>query len=122
MNLIITNTDNTPIYSQVYTQIKNKITTNQLVEGDILPSIRQLAKDLKISVITTKRAYDELEKDGYVYSVSGKGTYVAKQNTEILRETNLKLIEEHLLKILDLAKGCDLTKQDLIEMIDLLEE
>ena len=88
MHLIISNANNQAIYEQIYLQIKSAIVSADLTEGDILPSIRNLAKDLRISVITTKRAYDELEKDGYIYSVPGKGSYVAEKNTEILRETH----------------------------------
>ncbi len=96
MNIIISNANNQPIYEQIYVQIKSFIISGDLKEGDLLPSIRNLAKDLRISVITTKRAYDELEKDGYIYSVAGKGSYVAQKNTEILREAHLKEIEEHI--------------------------
>ena len=83
MNIIISNANNEPIYEQIYRQIKSAIISSELKEGDLLPSIRNLAKDLRISVITTKRAYDELEKDGYIYSAIGKGSFVAEKNTEI---------------------------------------
>ena len=88
----------------------------------MLPSIRNLAKDLRISVITTKRAYEELEKDGFIYTVSGKGCFVAARDTELLREENLKKIEYHIEEILKLAASCNLTKQDITDMIDILEE
>ena len=103
MNIIISNANNQPIYEQIYLQIKSAIISEKLKEGDVLPSIRNLAKDLRISVITTKRAYDELEKDGYIYSVAGKGSYVAEKNTELLREAHLKQIEEYMRKIIQLA-------------------
>lgn len=117
MNIIISNAANQPIYEQIYSQIKNQIISGQLISGDLLPSIRTLAKDLRISVITTKRAYDELEKDGYIYIVSGKGCYVAEKNTELIKEEHLKKIEEHFEQIINLAKPCQLTNDDLIEML-----
>ena len=86
MNIIISNASNLPIYEQIYAQMKNAILMGDLLEGDLLPSIRQLAKDLRISVITTKRAYDELERDGFLYTGAGKGCYVAAKNTGIIRE------------------------------------
>ena len=122
MNIIITNSSNQPIYEQIYTQIKSAIISGELNEGDVLPSIRNLAKDLRISVITTKRAYDELEKDGYTYSVAGKGSYVAEKNTELLRETNLKEIEEYMRKICQLAPACRLETSDILEMFKLISE
>ncbi|MEG1458245.1 MAG: GntR family transcriptional regulator [Acetivibrio sp.] len=122
MNIIISNANNQPIYEQIYLQIKSAIISADLKEGDILPSIRNLAKDLRISVITTKRAYDELERDGYIYSVAGKGSYVAKKNTEILRETYLKEIEEHMRTILQIAPSCKLSINDLIEMFKIISE
>ena len=80
MNIIISNSSNTPIYEQIKEQIKNKIVSNELKTGELLPSIRNLAKDLRVSVITTKNAYDELEREGYVETIPGKGTYVANKN------------------------------------------
>ncbi|MDP3448352.1 MAG: GntR family transcriptional regulator [Eubacteriales bacterium] len=115
MNIIISNASNLPIYEQIYAQMKNAILLGDLSEGDLLPSIRQLAKDLRISVITTKRAYDELERDGFLYTVAGKGCYVAAKNTGIIREGRLKDIEEHMREILRLAPVCELTGEDLIE-------
>lgn len=122
MNIIISNANNQPIYEQIYTQIKSAIIATNLKEGDLLPSIRNLAKDLRISVITTKRAYDELEKDGYIYSVAGKGSYVAEKNTEILREAHLKEIEEYMRKILQIAPSCNLKSRDIIEMFKIISE
>lgn len=122
MKLIISNADNEPIYEQIYRQIKSAIISAELMEGDLLPSIRNLAKDLRISVITTKRAYDELEKDGYIYSTPGKGSYVAAKNTEILREAHLREIEEHMVKIVQIAPSCKLTTIDLIEMLKVISE
>jgi GntR family transcriptional regulator len=93
-----------------------------LTEDEALPSIRNLSKDLRISVITTKRAYDELEREGFVYTIAGKGCFVAPKNLDLLREQNLKLIEEYLEKAIKLASASNLGKEDLIEMIELLEE
>lgn len=89
-------------------------------EGDILPSIRALATDLRISVITTKHAYDELEREGYIYTIAAKGCFVAQRNVELVREENLKKIEEYMQKIAELAPSCNLTNQDLTEMFRIL--
>lgn len=122
MNIFIDNKSGCPIYEQIYTQIKSQIISGALSEDDPLPSIRNLAKDLRISVITTKRAYDELEKEGFIYTVAAKGCFVAPKNTELLREENLKRIEEHITEIMKLASICNLNKSDIIEMINCLEE
>ena len=94
MELIIRNTTNQPIYDQIYSQIKAQIIAGKLSPGEALPSIRALAKDLRISVITTKRAYDELEADGFLYTVAGKGCFVAEKNLDLIREQKLKELEE----------------------------
>lgn len=117
MHILIDNKNGTPIYDQIYTQIKNQIISGALKEDELLPSIRGLAKDLRISFITTKRAYEELEKDGFLYTVPGKGCYVAPKNVELLREENLRKIEAHLDEIVRLAASCNLSKQDIIEMV-----
>ena len=122
MNIFIDNKSGSPIYEQIYFQIKSQIISGELKEDDALPSIRSLAKDLRISVITTKRAYDELEKEGFIYTVAAKGCFVAPKNTELLREENLKKIEEYLEEIMKLAVTCNLRKSDIIEMIHCLEE
>lgn len=122
MDIIISNAGNQPIYEQIYTQLKNQIIAGTLGEGDALPSIRALAKDLKISVITTKRAYDELEKEGFIYTVGGKGCFVAEQNTELIRENHLKQIETGLEALLELSKSCGLTADDLVQMLRLMAE
>lgn len=120
MTIIIDNRSDLPIYSQIYSQIKNDIISGALSENEPLPSIRTLAKDLRISVITTKRAYEELERDGFIYTVAGKGCFVAEKNTELLREENLKQIEDHIEKIAELASVCSLKKSDIIEMINVI--
>lgn len=120
MNIIISNADPRPIYEQVTAQIKNAIISGELSEGDALPSIRNLAKDLRISVITTKRAYDELEKEGFVNTVAAKGCFVAKKNMEFVREQNLRQIEEALRKIIELGKPIGISKKEISEMYDLI--
>ena len=123
VNILIDNKSGAPIYDQIYSQIKSQIVSGALREDDMLPSIRGLAKDLRIRFITTKRAYEELEKDGFIYTLPGKGCYVAPKNVELLREENLKKIEEHIDEIVRLAATCNLSKQDIIEMVNFsLEE
>ena len=122
MNIFLDNKSGSPIYDQIYTQIKNLIISGELNENEPLPSIRNLAKDLRISVVTTKRAYDELEKEGFIYTLPAKGCFVAPKNTELLREENLKKIEEYLLQIQKLAKSCNLSKSNIIEMLEILDE
>lgn len=120
MDLIISNASGKPIYEQICTQIKNAILSGELSPGDSLPSIRALAKDLRISVITTTRAYDELERDGFIDRVPGKGCYVAEKNLELVREAHLKQIEDHMNAIVDLAAGCSLTEEEAVEMLRLM--
>ena len=122
MNLIISNASGKPIYEQIYTQVKNCIISGELSPGDALPSIRALAKDLRISVITTTRAYDELEREGYIQTVAGKGSYVAEKNLELVREAHLKQIEEHMTEIVTLAAGCSLSEEDTVQMLRLIWE
>lgn len=122
MNLYITNASDQPIYEQIVTQIKNLILSGELKDGDALPSMRLLAKELRISVITTKRAYEELEKEGFLYTVVGKGSFVAAQNMDFLKEQKLKEMEEHLREAIDRAKVFAVTKRELIEMIEVLYE
>ena len=122
MNLIISNASVKPIYEQIYTQVKNCIISGELSPGDALPSIRALAKDLRISVITTTRAYDELERDGFIDRVPGKGCYVAEKNLELVREAHLKQIEEHMTEIVTLAAGCSLSEEDTVRMLRLIWE
>lgn len=117
MQILIDNKSGEPIYNQIYFQIKNQIINGELKEDEMLPSIRALAKDLRISFITTKRAYDELEKEGFIYTIPAKGCYVAQKNVELLREENLKRIEGHIEQIIKLALSCNLSKEDMIEMI-----
>ena len=123
MNIIINHTNNVPIYDQIYSQIKNQIIAGTLQQDQALPSIRNLAKDLRISVITTKRAYDELEREGFIYTLPAKGCFVAPKNTELLREQTLRQIEQHIQEIIQLSASCNLSKEELLEMFQIyLEE
>jgi len=122
LNIIISNANKQPIYEQIYMQVKNCIISGELAEGEALPSIRSLAKDLRISVITTKRAYAELEKDGFINTVAGKGSYVAEKNTQWLREENLKQIEGHMRKIMQLAPACHLSDHEIIEIFRTIQK
>ena len=123
MKIYIDNKSGAPIYDQIYSQIKNQIISGELHEDEALPSIRNLAKDLRISVITTKRAYDELEKEGFIYTLPAKGCFVAPKNLDLIREENLKAIETHMQKIIQLATLCNLSKEELVEMFRInLEE
>ena len=123
MHVIIDNKNGAPIYDQIYSQIKSQIIRGVLQEDEMLPSIRGLAKDLRISFVTTKRAYDELEKEGFLYTIPGKGCYVAAKNVELLREENLKQIEAHLEQIVQLAASCNLSRDDILAMVQFsLEE
>lgn len=117
MTVFIDNKSGAPIYDQIYSQIKSQIISGALRENEMLPSIRGLAKDLKISFVTTKRAYDELEKDGFIYTIQAKGCYVAPKNLDLLREENLRSIEEHIDEIVRLAATCNLTGDEIIEML-----
>ena len=123
MNILIDNKSGTPIYDQIYSQIKSQIISGALKQDELLPSIRGLAKDLRISFITTKRAYEELEREGFIYTLPAKGCYVAPKNIELLREENLKKIEKYIDEIAKLAVSCNLSKQEIIEMVNFsLEE
>ena len=123
MNILIDNKSGTPIYDQIYSQIKSQIISGALKQDEMLPSIRGLAKDLRISFITTKRAYEELEKEGFIYTLPARGCYVAPKNVELLREENLKKIEDHIDEIVRLAASCNLSKQEIMEMVNFgLEE
>ena len=120
MNIILNNSSEEPIYQQIISQVKAQIMNGTLAAGDTLPSMRVLAAQLKISVITTKRAYEELERDGYTYSVPGKGCFVKDQNTDFLREENIRQTEDLLRKACERAKLCNLTAEELKEIIDML--
>ncbi|MFD1417130.1 GntR family transcriptional regulator [Oceanobacillus jeddahense] len=122
MQIIISNSSKEPIYEQILKQIQTAILSGELAEGYALPSIRQLAKDLKISVITTKRAYEELEKSGFIYSIVGKGSFVAEQNLDVIREKKLRVIEEQLSAVISNSKEIGLPFEELQELLKLLYE
>ncbi|MTI60943.1 MAG: GntR family transcriptional regulator [Firmicutes bacterium] len=122
MDIIISNSANEPIYEQIVKQIKNLIIKGVLTEGEALPSIRNLAKELQISVITTKRAYEELENDGFINKVTGKGSFVAPQNKNLFKEHRFKIIEDKLIAAITAARSIDLTLSDLQEMLKTLYE
>ncbi len=122
MLILIDNKSGLPIYDQIFTQIKGHILNGTLKAEDPLPSIRGLAKDLRISVITTKRAYDELERAGFIFTVPGKGSFVAAKNEALLREEHLKKIEEHMNAIRELAVGAALSREEAMQMWDLIWE
>lgn len=122
MLILIDNKSGAPIYDQIFTQIKGHIMGGELKTDEPLPSIRGLAKDLRISVITTKRAYDELERAGYIYTVPGKGSFVAAKNAQLIREEHLKKIEEHMNAIRTLAVGAGVSREDVLKMWELMWE
>lgn len=120
MQIIISNYSKEPIYEQIYVQIKKHILTNELQAGAPLPSLRQLARDLDVSIITTKRAYEELEKNGFIFSVVGKGSFVSEQNNEMIRERKMKVIEEQLMAAIQNSKEIGVPLTELKELLSLL--
>ena len=122
MDIIISNASKLAIYEQIYKQIKDNIINGNLNEGDLLPSMRSLAKDLRVSIITTKRAYDELERDGFIYTVAGKGCFVADKNLELIKENYLKKIEEYMQEVNRLAEICQIDDKELCSMYKLVKE
>ncbi|URN83618.1 GntR family transcriptional regulator [Acetobacterium wieringae] len=120
MNIVISNSSDKPIYEQIAQQIKKMIISGELSPGDTLPSMRFLAKELRISVITTKRAYSDLERDGFIETVTGKGSFVANQNLSFIREEQLRLAEEFLQKAVDIARSSDISWAELSELLELL--
>jgi len=122
MNIIISNSSDKPIYEQITSQIKQMIITGDLQPGDQLPSMRMLAKELRISVITTKRAYEDLERDGFIYTIVGKGSFVAEKNMEFVREEQLRIVEEHLSKAVEGAKAGGISLEELQDIIRMIYE
>lgn len=117
MNIILSNTNEKPLYEQISSQIKNLIFNGTLKQGDLLPSMRFLAKELRISVITTKRAYEELERGGFIETVTGKGSFVAAKNIEVIREEKLHITEKFLSQAVETAKESDISLKELNEML-----
>lgn len=122
MDIIISNSSDKPIYEQITAQLKRMIINGELPEGTMLPSMRQLAKDLRISVITTKRAYTDLEQDGFIETVTGKGSFVASKNMEFIREEHLRQAEEHLKQAVEIAKSSGITCEELNDVLKMLYE
>ena len=120
MQILINNSDGTPIYEQIYRQIKGMILSGVLKAGDALPSMRVLAQQLRISVITTKRAYEELERDGFIESFTGKGSFVRSKSSELIREENLKIIDTSISAACDAAVKCGISADELKELIDIM--
>lgn len=120
MDIILSNLSDEPIYQQIISQIKAQIMSGQLVQGDALPSMRSLATQLRISVITTKRAYEELEREGFIENFAGKGCYVKSQNTDFLREEAVKVTERLLEKACENAKMCGLSLDEMKEILELV--
>ena len=122
MNIIISNSSSVPLYEQITQAIKQAIFSNELKEEEMLPSVRGLANELKISFLTVKKAYDELEQEGFIKTVQGKGSFVAPKNLELLREEKLKEIQEHMEKIKDIAFGADISSEDVKEIFKIIFE
>lgn len=122
MNIIISNNSSTPIYEQIKTAIKQAIFSNELKEEDILPSVRSMANDLKISFLTVKKAYDELEQEGFIKTVQGKGSFVAPKNLELMKEEKLKEIQEHIEKIYDISKISNISEEEIKELFKMIFE
>ena len=122
MDIIISNSSEKPIYEQISSQIKGLIMSGELKEGDALPSIRLIAKELKVSVITTKRAYSDLESEGFIETIAGKGSFVATRNMELIKEEQLKLTEELLMKAVEIAKRSKIELNELKEMLTIIYE
>lgn len=122
MDIVISNSSDKPIYEQIMTQIKNAIITGELEAGEALPSLRFLAKELRVSIISTKRAYEELERDGYIESVQGKGSFVTEKNRELMREEQFKKVEDYLQRAVDTAKVSRISLEELEEVLKALYE
>lgn len=120
MKIIISNSSSTPIYEQIKNAIITQIMAEELKEGEALPSIRNLAQDIKISVMTIKKAYDELEQEGYIVSKQGKGTFVAPKNTELAKEQARKDIEEHISRIIEISGKFDISQKDILDLFEFL--
>ena len=122
MRVLLSNASPDPIYTQISKQIRAQVLSGDLSPGDPLPSIRKLAADLQISVITTKRAYEELERDGFIDTLVGKGSFVAEQNPDLLRERHVRVVEQHLARALEEARLAGLNLEQVLELLHLMSE
>ena len=122
MNIIITNSSGIPIFEQIENAIKEAIFSNELKEGEMLPSVRSLANDLKISFLTVKRAYDELEKAGFIKTVQGKGSYVSPKNLDLIKEEKLKEVQDYIEKIYEVSKLSNISKEEISELFKMIFE
>lgn len=122
MNIIITNSSGIPIFEQIENAIKKAIFSNELKEGEMLPSVRSLANDLKISFLTVKRAYDELEKAGFIKTVQGKGSYVSPKNLDLIKEEKLKEVQDYIEKIYEVSKLSNISKEEISELFKMIFE
>lgn len=122
MNIVISNSSDKPIYEQIMTQIKNAIISGELASGEALPSLRFLAKELRVSVISTKRAYEELEREGYIESVQGKGSFVTEKNRELMKEEQFQKVEAYLQNAVDTALLADISLEEMCDVLRTLYE
>lgn len=120
MKIIISNSSSIPIYEQIKNEIINQIISDELLEDELLPSIRNLAQDIRISIMTVKKAYDELEQEGYIKIIQGKGTFVAPKNTELAKEQAQKDIEEHILKVINISNRFNISKKQIFDLYEIL--
>lgn len=122
LNIIISNNSDIPIYQQLKNQIKEAILVGEIKDGELLPSIRNLANETRVSVLTTRRAYDELEEEGFIKTVHGKGSFAMSNNIELIKEARLKQVEEKLIEAYDIGKAIGISKEDMQSMMDILFE
>lgn len=122
VKIIVSNTSTAPIYEQIASQIRNQVINGKIKSGYSLPSIRALAKELQVSVITTKRAYDNLEREGFINTVAGKGSFIAEQNTQLIKEHKLNELEATIINMLQMSEELEMSKEELFDLINLLKE
>ncbi|WP_102400788.1 GntR family transcriptional regulator [Haloimpatiens massiliensis] len=122
MNIVLSNTSEKPLYQQIKEQIKSAILKGELKNGELLPSIRNFSTDLRVSVLTIRRVYDELEKEGFVASQAGKGTFVLAGNTDLIRDTKRLMVEEKMFDMVSTAKAMGINKKELMDMMDIIYE
>ncbi|MEW9094840.1 MAG: GntR family transcriptional regulator [Clostridiaceae bacterium] len=122
MNIIILNTSEKPLYQQIKEQIKEAILTGELKNGELLPSIRNLSSDIRVSVLTIRRVYDELEKEGFVSSQAGKGTFVLAGNIDLIKDSRRLMVEDKMTDMVSMAKSIGISKKDLMAMMDIIYE